>query len=43
MSLKDLTLYAGHDVPNNWSGSYKNNCDVKYVKYFNNAVCSLKE
>jgi len=38
--LNGTILYAGHDTPNKYSGSYKNNCKVKYFKYFQNSVCS---
>jgi len=34
MELNGLTLYAGRDEPNNYDGSYYNNCDVRYFKYF---------
>jgi len=41
--LKDRTLYAGHDIPNKYHSSYKNTCEVKYVKYFANAIADLDE
>jgi len=37
-------FYAGHDDANRpFSSSYYNNCRVKYVKYFPNAICTDDE
>jgi len=42
--LKGKTLWAGHDNSNKrLSGSYVNNCQVKYLKYFTNSICSDAE
>jgi len=43
MNLEGHTLFAGHDGSNKkmYSGYY-NNCEVKYVKYFNNAICTME-
>jgi len=44
MELNGKTLWAGHnDANKRFSGSYNNSCDVKYVKFFVNAVCTMEE
>jgi len=43
-ALNGVKLFVGHDEANiKFSGSYRNNCLVKYVKYFPNAVCTVDE
>jgi len=37
--LNNVILYAGHETPASYSGSYHNVCEVRYMKYWNNAVC----
>jgi len=44
MELAGRTLYVAHDDANKpRSSSYKNNSEVKYFKYFTNAVATLDE
>jgi len=44
MDLDGLTIYAGHDKANRqYSGSYYNNCKVKYFKHFAGQACTNNE
>jgi len=44
MELDGKKFWVGHDNANKkFTSSYMNNCEVRYFKYFNGAVCNNSE